>query len=70
MSGWVAVFTVVSAIDTHAILTGRPTLSSTFRAASRRHPVAVTAVTAYLVAHLYGWVPPQIDPLRNFRGDR
>ena len=70
MPGWVAVFTVVSAIDTHAILTGRPTLSSTFRAASKRHPVAVPLATTYLVAHLYGWVPPQYDPLRNFRGDK
>lgn len=63
MKGWLLVFAVVSAIDIRAGLTGRPTLSCTFRDTARQHPVAVTAATGYLLAHLYGVLPREADPL-------
>ena len=61
MKGWAVVFGVVSVIDVHAAVTRKPTLSTSFRRASRRHPYLLTAATAYLVAHLFGLVPH--DPL-------
>lgn len=66
MTGWAAVFGVVAAVDVHAVTTGKPTLSTTFRRASRRHPYLLTGATAYLVAHLFGLVPH--DPLTRIGG--
>jgi len=69
VTGWAAIFGLVGVIDAHALLTGRPTLSANFRAASRRHPYLITAATAYLVAHLFGLVPRTVDPLTRIGGN-
>ena len=65
MKGWLAVFGLVAAIDIHAAVTGQRTLSTTFRETSRRHPYLLTTATAYLVAHLFGVIPPPADPLAH-----
>lgn len=70
MTGWLAVAAVVTAVDVHAGLTGRPTLSTTFRTAARRRPLPVTAATVYLLAHLFGAVPRTVDPLARLGGNR
>lgn len=68
MKGWLAIAAWVVAYDVGAELTGAPTLSTVFRRATRRHPIAMTSGTAYLIAHLYGLIPPERDPLgRCFR---
>lgn len=69
MKGWAAVFATVSAVDAHALITGNPTLSSSFKRASREHPYLLIGATAYLVAHLFGLVPRTVDPLQHFGGN-
>jgi hypothetical protein len=63
MPGWLIVAAVVTAIDVHAGLTGRPMLSTSFRDASREHPMLISGTTLYLLGHLYGAVPARVDPL-------
>lgn len=70
MNGWLCVAAAVTAVDVHAGLTGHPTLSATFRAAANSHPVAIGAATVYLLAHLFGVVPAEYDPLTRLGGNR
>jgi len=61
--GWLAVAVGVLVIDAHAPR-GR-TLSHGFARYRRKRPAVVTSVVAYLLAHLYGVVPPRFDPLHR-----
>lgn len=66
MNYWAYVLSAVAIFDIWLIQSGRESLSSQYQHASREHPVAVTAATAYLLAHLYGALPPKTDLLRGF----
>ena len=59
---WAALAAAVIAIEVFA----DETLSSEYYRTYEKHPVLVTAATAYLVAHLYRFVPNRYDPLRRF----
>jgi hypothetical protein len=67
---WLALAATIVAIDVHACVTNRSTLSGAFRCGPRTHPVAVTVATAYMLAHLYGAIPADLDPLRRLAPDR
>lgn len=71
---WLVLAGFITAYDIWLIRTGRVSLSSTYKNAAHDHPVLVTAGTAYLLAHLYGFLPNQTDALRGFgvlnRGSR
>jgi hypothetical protein len=66
MKAWLWIAATVAAVDTHAALTGKQTLSFSYRSTARTHPVAVTAATVYLICHLYGLLPRRMDPLCVF----
>ena len=63
--GWAAVAAVVAAADGLALRTDGQTMSTAYRTAYQRHPLAIGAATAYLVAHLTGHLPKRYDPLRH-----
>lgn len=65
--GWALLGAYIIAWDLGAARSGE-TLSSGFRTASRhriaRWPVALA--WALTTAHLFGWLPPRVDPYRVF----
>lgn len=61
--GWLALALLVAAAD----LTGTKTMSEAFRVASK-HPISgplVYAGWSVLTAHLFGLIPPKLDPLHK-----
>ena len=62
--GWIALGVLVAVAD----VTGKHTMSDTFRAASRRPVVGPVVIVSWalLTAHLFGLVPARYDPI--YRG--
>lgn len=66
--GWVGLAGYVVGYDTWALATGHDTLSTVFRR-SLAHPVRrwpVTLTCTVTISHLYGWLPPIIDPFHQY----
>ena len=68
MRGWLALAAVIAGIDAAAVVSGHRTLSRSFHDGHATHPLLVAAGTAYLLAHLYGVLPAQLDPLSRLGG--
>jgi hypothetical protein len=66
MRPWLVLAASIIALDAYLIQTGQRTLSQEYAAASREHPLLVTAGTAYLLAHLYAVLPVRLDALHRF----
>lgn len=66
MKSWIPLALAIAVYDTWLIRARGTSLSAEYAAAARTHPVAVTAATAYLMAHLYGVLPHKTDLLRGF----
>ena len=66
---WLGLAGYIIAVDAHAALTGRETMSSAWWRAvqhpHRRWPVV--AAWLYITAHLHHLIPARFDPLRNLR---
>lgn len=60
---WLAVAATVAVAD--GLAPRNRTLSHGFAKYRRRRPVVTAAVVAGLIAHLYGKLPPQVDPLHR-----
>ena len=67
---WVGLAVYVLAYDASTTKTGADTMSASFLRAlddpKRKH--LTTLFWAYLVAHLFGFVPRHLDPLRRWFG--
>ena len=62
--GWLGVAATVTAIDVALVTGGHPSLSQGYLGAlGGRNRLAVILGTAYLVCHLAGVWPGQVDPL-------
>jgi len=61
--GWLSVAVGVAVID--ALAPRGHTLSHGFARYRRQHPAVTAAVVGGLLAHLYGTLPAQVDPLHR-----
>ena len=62
-SGWLGIIAFVALFDAWAVSREHPTLSADFANATKAHPFGMAALTAYMVTHLVGYFPKQVDPL-------
>lgn len=64
---WVGLVFYVVAVDSHAAISGRETLSSAWWGACKhpKHRWYVIPVWLYLSAHLHKLIPSEWDPLRR-----
>lgn len=63
LSNWIPLVVTIVAYDSWLMVTGRSSLSSSFRTTSRDHPILLTLGVSYLLGHLYGLLPGQSDAL-------
>ena len=65
MPGWAAVAAAVLAYDGWALVSRAETMSSAYRRAYCAHPLLIGTATLYLVGHLTGHLPRELDVLRR-----
>lgn len=65
-TGWVGVAAYVAVWDRKLCRPGE-TLSDGAESAYVAHPLLMLAGAVYLIAHLYGWLPPEVDVFHSLR---
>lgn len=61
--GWAGIAAVVAVADIWAVKKGMRTLTAAYRECPKWVSLPATAL---VVAHLMGWLPPELDPFERF----